>query len=61
MSRVGVKEAGAGLGRGDGGGRGVGRGRPVEKDVLRNFPLSLALLEREWNYTNIPEGSSNSA
>ena len=27
----------------------------MEKDVLRNFPLSLALLEREWNYTNIPE------
>lgn len=56
MGRVGVKEAGAGLSRGVRGGRGIGRGRPVEMDVLRNFPPSPALLEREWNHTNIPEG-----
>ena len=40
VSRVGVKETGAGLGRGDGSGRGIGRGRPVETDVLRNFTVT---------------------
>ena len=51
-----MREAGVWLGRGDRGGRGTGRGRPVEGNVLRNFPLSSSFLAIEWNCTNIPEG-----
>lgn len=32
-----------------------GDGESVQRNVLRNFPTSPALLAVEWNFTNIPE------